>query len=674
MRTISTTDLAHRLRPVVTRLARRMRQEAAAELSPTQGAALATIDCHGPLTPSELAARERIQRPTATRVLARLEEAGLVARTPDPADRRSSLVSTTPAGHELLRRGARPQRRLSRSAAGPPEPRGPRRARPRRRNPRAHARGGTASDRRGRSPRSAFPNYRRYFSGQVISITGNWMQIVGEMWLMVKLTGSGVSVGLTAGLQFLPILLFGAWGGLLADRMSKRTLLTITQLSMTVPALTLFGLTLSGAGRAVDGAGAGAASAARCWRWTTRRGSRSWSRSSGPDRVLNAVALNSVVVHCARILGPAAAGIAIALFGISWCFVAERAVVPGDVRRAAGDGPDAAADAEAGSRAGAATSRPRCATCARTPELLIPLAMMALVGTISFNFQVLLPLLADFTWNGTAATYAALTAAMGVGSVAGALVAGARGRVSPRLLVVVVVWPSASRCCWPRPRRRCELQIAALVPLGAASVTFAAGVNSRAADRGRADHARARDGAVLDRLPRLDADRRAARRLARGGRGAARRPARAGACRRALSLRPRCRARGSRRVEYRRVAMAASPLETVARNHGAVMASRHGRRVPAHFGSTAAEEAVCLRGVGMADRSDRETFELRGTPEAIEQALVRARGSRLGLVHRPRPRGGPLRGRGGGGLRRRSARASRRDSRMTDAGRTPRSA
>ena len=102
MQTISTTDLAHRLRPVLTRLARRMRQEASGDLSPTQGAALATIDCHGPLTPSELALRERIQRPTATRVLARLEEAGLVARTADPADRRSSLVSATVSGHELL--------------------------------------------------------------------------------------------------------------------------------------------------------------------------------------------------------------------------------------------------------------------------------------------------------------------------------------------------------------------------------------------------------------------------------------------------------------------------------------------------------------------------------------------------------------------------------------------
>lgn len=102
MQTISTTDLAHRLRPVIARLARRMRQQAGGDLSPTQGAALNTVACHGPLTPSELAAREKIQRPTATRVLARLEEAQLITRTADPADRRSSLVSTTPAGTELL--------------------------------------------------------------------------------------------------------------------------------------------------------------------------------------------------------------------------------------------------------------------------------------------------------------------------------------------------------------------------------------------------------------------------------------------------------------------------------------------------------------------------------------------------------------------------------------------
>ena len=90
------------------------------------------------------------------------------------------------------------------------------------------------------------PNYRRYFGGQIVSISGNWMQTVAEMWLIVKLTGSGVSVGFTAGLQFLPILLFGAWGGLLADRFPKRTLLTCTNLAMAVPAATLWLLTVNG--------------------------------------------------------------------------------------------------------------------------------------------------------------------------------------------------------------------------------------------------------------------------------------------------------------------------------------------------------------------------------------------------------------------------------------------
>src|SRR3954447_12469978 len=102
MQTISSSDLAHRLRPLIARLGRRLRQEAGGELRPSQGAALTTIAAHGPLTPSELAVRERIQRPTATRVLARLEEAGLIARTADPTDRRSTLISSTPAGHELL--------------------------------------------------------------------------------------------------------------------------------------------------------------------------------------------------------------------------------------------------------------------------------------------------------------------------------------------------------------------------------------------------------------------------------------------------------------------------------------------------------------------------------------------------------------------------------------------
>jgi len=102
MQTTSRPDLASHLRLTIARTARRLRQEGGTGLSPSMTAALATIECHGPMTPSELAARERIQRPTATRVLARLEEMRLIARTPDPQDRRSSLVAVTPAATAML--------------------------------------------------------------------------------------------------------------------------------------------------------------------------------------------------------------------------------------------------------------------------------------------------------------------------------------------------------------------------------------------------------------------------------------------------------------------------------------------------------------------------------------------------------------------------------------------
>ena len=102
MRTTPLPDLASRLRLDIARMARRLRQEAGAGLSPSQTASLATIERHGPLTPSELADRERVQRPTVTRVLARLEEARLVDRAADPHDRRSCLVSISEDGRALL--------------------------------------------------------------------------------------------------------------------------------------------------------------------------------------------------------------------------------------------------------------------------------------------------------------------------------------------------------------------------------------------------------------------------------------------------------------------------------------------------------------------------------------------------------------------------------------------
>jgi MFS family permease len=196
----------------------------------------------------------------------------------------------------------------------------------------------------------------------------------------------------------------------------------------------------------------------------------------GADRVVNAVALNSVVVHCSRIIGPALAGTVIAVLGIAPCFAVNAlSFVAMLIALRRMDPSQLLTPKPSARKPGEVRSAVRYV--ARTPALRIPLAMMALVGTISFNFQVLLPLLADFTWHGTAGTYAMLTAAMGVGSVCGALAAGARGRVSPRLLIVAsslfgvsMLLAAGAPTLW--------LQVLALVPLGAASVTFAAGVNS----------------------------------------------------------------------------------------------------------------------------------------------------------------------------------------------------
>ncbi|MGH2946152.1 MAG: MFS transporter, partial [Solirubrobacteraceae bacterium] len=321
----------------------------------------------------------------------------------------------------------------------------------------------------------AIPNYRRYFGGQVVSITGNWMQIVAEMWLVVQLTGSGVSVGLTAALQFLPILLFGAWGGLLADRMSKRRLLMITQSLMVLPALALWGLTLGGD--------------IEVWmvyalvlvRGTVNAVDNPARQSFvfemvGGHRVVNAVALNSVIVHTARILGPALAGVAIALLGVGTCFALNALTFVAMLAALRAIDPNALHAPPVAARRGGQL-RSALKHVLATPGLWIPLAMMALIGTLTFNFQVLLPLLASFTWHGTATTYAALTAAMGVGSVAGALAAGAHGRSGPRLLVAAAAGFGVIELL-VAAAPTVTLQLAALVPLGAVSVTFAAGVNS----------------------------------------------------------------------------------------------------------------------------------------------------------------------------------------------------
>ena len=235
----------------IVRTSRRLRQEDAAG---RRGRALAYLGrgagdgrAHGPLTPSELAEIERIKRPTATRTLRLLDDAGLVERAPTPrtAAARSSASAPRAASGCAGSAGARTPTwrggcatfppRTSRRSSAPPEI-----LERVLEEPRSRPAGTPVSAALRRSVDSlSVPNYRRYFAGQIVSLSGNWMQMVAEIWLVLSLTGSGLAVGMTTALQFLPILLFGAWGGVLADRFAKRRLLMVTQ-AHGVPAIALF--------------------------------------------------------------------------------------------------------------------------------------------------------------------------------------------------------------------------------------------------------------------------------------------------------------------------------------------------------------------------------------------------------------------------------------------------
>ncbi|MFN8160515.1 MAG: MFS transporter [Solirubrobacterales bacterium] len=318
-------------------------------------------------------------------------------------------------------------------------------------------------------------NYRRYFAGQVVSLSGNWMQMVAEAWLVLELTGSGLAVGLTTALQFLPVLLFGAWGGVLADRVPKRSLLIATQSLMVVPALGLLAVSATGV-----------VTPAMVFALVFLRGAINAvdnpTRQSfviemvGPDRVVNAVSLNSVIVHSARILGPAAAGIVIAAAGVTPCFAVNATSFVAMIVALAGMRPrDLHASPPVPREPGAIRAAVRYVT--GTPQLAVPLALMALVGTLGLNFQVILPLLARFTFGGGATAYAVLASAMGVGSVAGALLTGARGRTGSRVIAAgALAFGCLSLLAALAPSLVLEAGVLAL--LGASSVTFAAAINS----------------------------------------------------------------------------------------------------------------------------------------------------------------------------------------------------
>ena len=270
-------------------------------------------------------------------------------------------------------------------------------------------------------------NYRLYFTSQLISVSGTWMQSVAQAWLVLHLTGSGVDLGVVVALQFVPMLLFGPFGGLVADRADKRRLLFATQTAGGLLALVLGILVVSGT--------------VQLWQvyllasflgvvnlFDNPARQSFVIEMVGRDDLPNAVSLNSVVMNASRVIGPAIGGIIITLFGLGVCFFVNAAsyvavVIGLAMMRVAELRPTEPVTRARGQ------VREGFRYVWRTPTLRNTLLAVALIGIFVYNFTVTLALLAKVTFGGGAGAYSLLTSCMGIGAVVGGLFAAhPRGR------------------------------------------------------------------------------------------------------------------------------------------------------------------------------------------------------------------------------------------------------
>lgn len=319
-------------------------------------------------------------------------------------------------------------------------------------------------------------NYRLYFSGQLVSVPGTWLQTVAQAWLVLQLTPSGSALGITVALQALPVLLLGPWAGAVADATDKRRMLLGTQALQAALALTLGALTVANVVELwMVWALALGLGVARALDIPTRQSFV--SELVTPDALPRAISINSTVAAAARMVGPAAAGALIAAFGVGPCFLINGASFLGPLLGLAAMDP-------------AALHRPATPP-ARRPhavqegltyvrhrkDLLVPLLMMALVGTLAYEFQVTIPLLAHETFGLGATGFGLLYAAMGLGAVVGGLTVA--GRAAPRIRTItaaatVFAVGLALAAASPTP----TTAAIALALAGAASVVFSSTTNA----------------------------------------------------------------------------------------------------------------------------------------------------------------------------------------------------
>ncbi|MFF2133442.1 MFS transporter [Streptomyces olivochromogenes] len=280
-------------------------------------------------------------------------------------------------------------------------------------------------------------NYRLFFLGQVVSNTGTWMQRIAQDWLVLSLTGSSAAVGITTALQFLPMLLFGLYGGVLVDRLPKRPTLLATQAAMGVTGLALAFLTLSGHVQVWHVYLAAFAVGLATVIDNPARQSFV-SEMVGPGQLQNAVSLNSANFQSARLVGPAVAGVLITGVGTGWAFLFNglsfvAPVVGLLLMRARELHP-----VERAPR-GKGQLREGLRYVAGHPELIWPIVLVGFIGTFGFNFPVWLSAYADDIFHAGAGGYSLFNTLMAVGSVAGALLAARRGTARLRILIAAAM-------------------------------------------------------------------------------------------------------------------------------------------------------------------------------------------------------------------------------------------
>jgi MFS family permease len=315
----------------------------------------------------------------------------------------------------------------------------------------------------------AVRNYRLFFIGQGISQCGSWMQSIAQGLLVLELTGSGTALGLVIALQNVPILLFGPWGGVIADRFSKRKILYVTQSCAGLLGLTIGTLVVTDAIRLWMIYALGVMlGIITVFDNPTRQ---VFVREMvGDERLTNAVSLSSMEFNLARVIGPSIAGVLAATIGLGACFIADGlsyiAVLVMLIRMREDELRPAVrvASGKGQLRAGLAYVR-------TSPVLLNTLIMMAIVGMFTYEFSVMLPLFAEFTFDQGPGAYAAMTAAMGGGAVVGGLFAASRRRSTP-IMVVIAGALFGGSVMLTAVAPTLNLAIAALCIVGFFSITF----------------------------------------------------------------------------------------------------------------------------------------------------------------------------------------------------------